>query len=151
MDHHENDLRRVRELTRAYGPSLDRWPSEDRRLATVLADDAVATLVSGEQVLDDLIDSCEAPVPSQQLMNSVLTIPTGTESPMPNTFIFGLWPFGAAWQPASVAAVALVAGIAAGQITQLPTGAALGVDEEFTVTMGDLALGEVYFVTGGQQ
>lgn len=159
MDHNENDWKRVRELIRAYGPSPNRWPPQDQHLAASIEDGLVSALVREEQVLDDILNSYKVPVPSQEIMNTVLTIPTGSLSSKSNSFVLGLWPFRAAWQPASVATLALVVGIAAGQITQLPAEsrsdtssvAALGLDEEITIAMGTFAMGEFYIVTVGEQ
>ncbi len=157
MDNHENDLNRVRALIRAYGSSADRWPEADRPLAALLSDESVSKLADEERAIDDLLDACEIPSPSQTLINAVLTIPTRSVASGRKVFAFGLWPFRAAWQPASIAAVALVAGIAAGQFSQVvmettPVAVdTIGMDEETTFAMGEFAMGALYITTEDQQ
>lgn len=156
MDNHENDLRRVRALIRAYGSSSDRWPEAERPLAVILSDESVSKLADEERAFDDLLDVCEIPAPSQTLINAVLTIPTRSVASGRKGFALGLWPFRAVWQPASIAAVALVAGIAAGQVSNVPvetTNVAadtIGMDEEVTVAMGEFAMGALYITTEDQ-
>ncbi len=155
MDHHKDDLDRLRAVVRAYGSSPDRWPETDRYLVAKLSDDALAAPVAEERALDELLEAYEAPVQTQNLMNAVLTIPTRSSGR--KIFTLGLWPFRAAWQPASIAAVALVAGIAAGQVTQVQVQSTIsaadviGVDEDITLAMGEFAMGALYIVTEDQQ
>ncbi len=153
MEYTEHDLRRVRELIEAYGVSPQRWPEDERRLAPLLNEPPIAQMVREETVLDELIGSAPAPAPSQQLYNAVLSMPSGQSARA--AFTFGIWPFRAAWQPATLAVAALVAGIAAGQFTQVQSPvqepAGLGLDEELVVAMGELALGSIYLDTDIEQ
>ncbi len=153
------ELERVRVLVRAYGVVTDRWPEDDQHLAATLDDERLASVLKDEGLLDKLIESCEDPVPSENLFNVVLAIPNGSTPRVSKPLIRGLWPFRALWQPLSVASLALIAGIAAGHLTQTSVSEdeivasieMYGLDEEITVAMGDLAFGELYIVTEIQQ
>lgn len=154
MEWHEKDLQRVCKLIRAYGASPDRWPAQDKHLAAAVADKGMAQLVREERALDEVLDSHKGAAPSQNLMNAVLTIPTREIPPQSGFFGVRLWPFRAAWQPASLATFALVAGIATGQVTQTPADVSATdsyvMDEEITVDMGTLALGDLYIFAEDQ-
>ena len=149
------ELERVCALIRAYGVKSDRWPKDDQYLAPALDDERFSILLEDERLLDDLIEFSDDVAPSQDLFNATLAIPNGSKSRVSTPYTFGLWPFRALWQPASVASLALVAGIAVGQLTQVQVTAdsvatndeMYGLDEEITVAMGDLAFGELYIVT----
>lgn len=108
-----NPPTRLLALLEAYGADASRWPAEDRDLGETEVDlePDLAPHRAEAAALDRLLDLAPLPVPSASLLADVLA--SAEPSPLRRGIAL-LWPFGPAWQPASVLAMSAVLGLLMG-------------------------------------
>lgn len=138
-------MERLAELLDAYGADRARWPEAERAGAWALieADEAARTLYDEARALDALMGRASVVEPSPELKARVLA---DARKPR-ETWIQALWPFGAAWKPASALAAAIILGVIAGVVLPSPfSGASVPLDND----IGELALNSVFGQEGDQ-
>jgi len=133
------DLDRLGELLDAYGADRGRWPEAERARARALieANDRARDLYDDARALDDLLRRAGTIEPSLELKAEILAAAGRPRE----SWIQALWPFGAAWKPASALAAAIMLGIAAGVVLPNPLG---GGDEPLESEIGELAMSTVF-------
>jgi len=139
------DLDRLSVLLDAYGADHSRWPEGERAAARALieASDAARTLYEEAGALDDALARASAIEPSPELKAEILA---AVGQPR-ESWVQALWPFGAAWKPASALAAAVVLGMIAGVVLPNPFG---GADDPFESEIGELAMSTVFEQEGEQ-
>ena len=139
------DLDRLSTLLDAYGADRTRWPEAERAAAWALieADDTARALYEDARALDGLLSRASTVEPSPELKAAVLA----DASRPRESWIQALWPFGAAWKPASALAAAVLLGIIAGVVLPNPLGSG---DEPIESEIGELAVTTVFDIENEQ-
>jgi hypothetical protein len=133
------DLDRLSTLLDAYGADRARWPETERAAAWALveANDKAHALYEEARALDGLLNQASVIEPSLELKAEVLAAASRPRE----SWVQALWPFGAAWKPASALAAAVLLGIIAGVVLPNPLG---GGDEPLESEIGNLAMSTVF-------
>jgi hypothetical protein len=139
------DLDRLSILLDAYGADRTRWPEAERASAWALieADDKARALYEDARALDGLLSQASTIEPSPELKAEVLAAAGRPRE----SWIEALWPFGAAWKPASALAAAVLLGIIAGVVLPNPLGSS---DEPIESEIGELAMTTVFDIENEQ-
>lgn len=139
------DLDRLSTLLDAYGADRMRWPEAERASAWALieAEDRARSLYDEARGLDTLLSQASAIEPSLELKAEVLAAASRPRE----SWIQALWPFGAAWKPASALAAAVLLGIIAGVVLPSPFGS---TEDPLESEIGNLAMTTVYDQEGEQ-
>jgi len=139
------DLDRLSTLLDAYGANRTRWPEAERASAWALieADDKARALYEDARALDGLLSQASTIEPSPELKAEVLAAAGRPRE----SWIQALWPFGAAWKPASALAAAVLLGIIAGVVLPNPLGSG---DEPIETEIGELAMTTVFDIENEQ-
>ncbi|MEJ2120663.1 MAG: hypothetical protein P8Z76_08105 [Alphaproteobacteria bacterium] len=139
------DLDRLSILLDAYGADRTRWPEAERAAAWALieADDKARALYEDARALDGLLNQASTIEPSPELKAEVLAAASRPRE----SWIEALWPFGAAWKPASALAAAVLLGIIAGVVLPNPLGSS---DEPIESEIGELAMTTVFDIENEQ-
>jgi hypothetical protein len=140
------DLNRLGTLLDAYGADRTRWPEAERTGAWALieSNSAARALYDEACALDDLLGKASAIEPSPELKAEILAAAARTRQ---ESWIAALWPFGAAWKPASALAAAIMLGIAAGVVLPNPFNEA---ERPLDGEIGELASNSVFGQEGEQ-
>jgi len=139
------DIDRLSVLLDAYGADRSRWPEGERAGAWALieANAAARALYDEVRALDRVLARASAIEPSPELKAEILAAAGQPRE----SWIQALWPFGAAWKPASALAAAVVLGVVAGVVLPNPFG---GSDEPIESEIGELAMSTVFEQEGEQ-
>jgi len=139
------DLDRLSTLLDAYGANRTRWPEAERASAWALikVDDKARALYEDARALDGLLSQASTIEPSPELKAEVLAAAGRPRE----SWIQALWPFGAAWKPASALAAAVLLGIIAGVVLPNPLGSG---DEPIETEIGELAMTTVFDIENEQ-
>jgi hypothetical protein len=139
------DFDRLSTLLDAYGADRTRWPEAERASAWALieADGKARALFEEARSLDHLLNRASTIEPSPELKATVLA----DASRPRESWIEALWPFGAAWKPASALAAAVLLGIIAGVVLPNPLGSG---DVPLESDIGELAMTTVFDQEGEQ-
>jgi len=141
------DLARLEVLLDAYGADRTRWPEDERAGAWAFIEsaDQARALYEEARALDGLLAQATTFEPSPELKAAILTEATAPRGQ--GSWIAGLWPFGAAWKPASALAAAIMLGIIAGVVLPSPFN---GNEQPLDGEIGDLAMQTVFEQDGEQ-